>query len=277
MKKKDIILLWTLSLVLWLAIMPLRGYHFQWAMIPHSIAFAILTWWALKRYEPRAGLWRPMIPILAPWLFELVARCFISDNLYSLPITVMPLWAVISMALFYRYRKIWLLLLCAVLWLFGVTEGFKQWFEWVGFGDKPTLTVNLADYEVADSTGSFKLSQIDSEYRVLDVWHSRCGVCLKEMPKIEALRNKYKNSEKVEVISLFVALIEGETINDSYRIMKDLGCHVPVYSIGKDSPILKECDIDSYPRILILDKDRKVIFNGSLEFAKRKLKSIGTK
>ena len=29
--------------------------------------------------------------------------------------------------------------------------------------------------------------------------------------------------------------------------------------------------------ILILDKDRKVIFNGSLEFAKRKLKSIGTK
>ena len=112
---------------------------------------------------------------------------------------------------------------------------------------------------------------------MLDVWYSRCGVCLKEMPKIEALRNEYKDSKKVEVISLFAALIEGETINDSYRIMKDSGYHVPVYSIGKDSPILKECDIDSYPRILILDKDRKVIFNGSLEFAKRKLKSIGTK
>lgn len=276
MKKKDIIMLWILSLALWLAITPLRGYHFQWGMIPHSIVFAILTWWALKRYEPKSGLWRPLTPMLAPWLFELVVRCFISNNLFSLPITVMPLWAVISTALFYSYRKIWLLLLCAALWLFGVTEGFKQWSEWVTFGDTPMLTVNLADYGVTDSTGTFKLSQIDSEYLVLDVWYSRCGVCFKEMPKVEALRKEYKDSEKIKVVSLFATLIEGETVNDGYRIMKDLGCNVPVYAIGKGSPILKECGIDSYPRILILDKDRKVIFNGSLEFAKRKLKSIGT-
>ena len=30
----------------------------------------------------------------------------------------------------------------------------------------------------------------------------------------------------------------------------------------------------AYPRLLILDKDRTVIFNGSLEFAKRKLKDL---
>jgi len=281
MKKKDYMLLWALSLGLWLAIMPLRGYcvlpnswmdALQFAEIVHSIAFAILTWWALKKYAPKAGLWRVLLPVLAPWLFELPMHFLTNGALWSIPVTLMPLWAVITVALFYRYRKIWLLLLCTALWLLGVTEGHKQWDEWIKFGNMPTKTVNLANCEVADSTHTLKLSEIDAEFLVIDVWYSQCGACRKKMPEVEALRNEYKDDKDVEVISLFATLIEGETIDDGISLMQSMGCDVPVYAIDKDSPILKECNIDAYPRVLILDKERTVIFNGSLEFAKRKLK-----
>lgn len=270
--KRRIIWLWVLSIALWLVIAPLRGYYdLQWTAIIHSIVFALLTWWAMKRYAPTKGFWRTLLPLVAPWLIELPFH-FLSDAMWTLPVTVIPLWAVITVALFYRYRKIWLLLLCSALWLLGVTEGYCQWVEWCNHGDNPTLTVNLAGCEVTDSTHTLKLSEIDAEFLVIDVWYSQCGACRKKMPEVEALRNEYKDDKNVEVISLFATLIEGETIDDGISLMQSMGCDVPVYAIDKDSPILKECNIDAYPRVLILDKERTVIFNGSLEFAKRKLK-----
>ena len=69
-------------------------------------------------------------------------------------------------------------------------------------------------------------------------------------------------------------LIKGENIDDGISIMQDQGLDIPVYAISEDSPILKDCDIQKYPRVLILDKNRNVIFNGSLEFAKRKLSKL---
>lgn len=273
MRKTNVLLI-TLTLFLWLAIAPIRGYHFRWAEITHSIAFAALTWWALVRYAPKMGMWRLLLILSSPWLCELVVRLFTSDNLFSLPVTVMPLWAVISVATFYRYRKFWILAICAGLWVFGVTEGHNWWHEWIVYGDNPTQTVVLADCEITDSTHTFKLSETEPEYMVLDVWYSGCGVCLKKMPEVEALRNKYKSRPEVEVVSIFVTLIDGETIDDGCRIVKDRGCNVPVWSIGADSPMLRECKINAYPRVLILDKERRVIFNGSLDFAERKIAEI---
>ena len=273
MNKKNHFLLWLLSLAIWGFLLPIRAYGFYWATIAHSIAFAILTWWTLHKYAPKAGFWRPLIPMLAPWIFELALRCFLSDSLLSLPTTVMPLWAITTVALFYRNRKIWLLLALGVLFLFGITEGQKQWYEWVRFGDKPVFTVNLADCEVSDSTHTFRLSEVGADYLVLDVWYSACGVCINQMPDVQALRDEYKGSN-IEVVSLFACLLKGETINDGYRIVNERGCDIPVYAIDKDSPILTRCEIEKYPRVLILNKERLVIFNGSLDFAKRKLKEI---
>ena len=273
MNKKNHLLLWLLSLVIWGFLMPIRAYSFYWAAIAHSIAFAILTYWALYKYAPKAGFWRPLIPMLAPWMFELASRCFLSGSLFSLPATVLPLWAVITVALFYRYRKIWILLVLGVLCLFGLTEGQKQWYEWVRFGDKPVFTVNLADCEVSDSTHTFRLSEVGADYLVLDVWYSACGACINQMPDVQALRDEYKGSN-IEVVSLFACLLKGETISDGYRIVNERGCDIPVYAIDKDCPILTRCEISKYPRVLILNKERVVIFNGSLDFARRKLKEI---
>ena len=285
MKKKDYFKLWLLSFATWGCLWPLRGYYvgIYGATIILTIAFALLTWWAMKKYAPKAGFWRVLIPLLAPWLFvELAFRLlefiFIREDFYSslfsMPTSVMPLFAVITIAIFYRYRKKWLFAILGALCVFGITEGHKQWVEWVVFGDYPTLSVNLADCEVTDSTHTFKLSDVESEYLVLDVWSSGCGYCIRQLPEIQELHDEYKGSN-IEVVSLFACYRKGETFNDGYEIMKEKNCYFPLFAVEeKDSPILTRCEISRYPRVLILDKKRTVIFSGSLEFAKRKLKSL---
>lgn len=285
MKKKDYFKLWLLSFAIWGCLIPLRGYYvgLYGATIILTIAFALLTWWAMKKYAPKAGFWRVLIPLLAPWLFvelasDLIKFIFIREDFYSslfsMPTSVMPLFAVITIAIFYRYRKKWLFAILGALCVFGITEGHKQWVEWVVFGDYPTLSVNLADCEVTDSTHTFKLSDVESEYLVLDVWSSGCGYCIRQLPEIQKLHDEYKGSN-IEVVSLFACYRKGETFNDGYEIMKERNCSFPLFAVEeKDNPILTRCEISRYPRVLILDKNRTVIFNGSLEFAKRKLKSL---
>ena len=277
--------LWLLSFATWGCLIPLRGYYvgLYGATIILTIAFALLTWWAMKKYAPKAGFRRVLIPLLAPWLFvELASRLlefiFIREDFYSslfsMPTSVMPLFAVITIAIFYRYRKKWLFAILGALCVFGITEGHKQWVEWVVFGDYPTLSVNLADCEVTDSTHTFKLLDVESEYLVLDVWSSGCGYCIRQLPEIQELHDEYKGSN-IEVVSLFACYRKGETFNDGYEIMKERNCNFPLFAVEeKNSPILTRCEISRYPRVLILDKKRTVIFNGSLEFAKRKLKSL---
>ncbi len=285
MKKKDYFKLWLLSFATWGCLIPLRGYYvgLYGATIILTIAFALLTWWAMKKYSPKAGFWRVLIPLLAPWLFvelafSLLEFIFIREDFYSslfsMPTSVMPLFAVITIAIFYRYRKKWLFAILGALCVFGITEGHKQWVEWVVFGDYPTLSVNLADCEVTDSTHTFKLSDVESEYLVLDVWSSGCGYCIRQLPEIQELHDEYKGSN-IEVVSLFACYRKGETFNDGYEIMKERNCSFPLFAVEeKDSPILTRCEISRYPHVLILDKNRTVIFNGSLEFAKRKLKRL---
>lgn len=285
MKKKDYFKLWLLSFATWGCLIPLRGYYvgLYGATIILTIAFALLTWWAMKRYAPKAGFRRVLIPLLAPWLFvELASRLlefiFIREDFYSslfsMPTSVMPLFAVITIAIFYRYRKKWLFAILGTLCVFGITEGHKQWVEWIRYGDYPTLSVNLADCEVTDSTHTFKLSDVESEYLVLDVWSSGCGYCIRQLPEIQELHDEYKGSN-IEVVSLFACYRKGETFNDGYEIMKERNCSFPLFAVEeKDNPILTRCKIDAFPHVLILDKKRTVIFNGSLEFAKRKLKSL---
>ena len=275
MNKKNSALLFALSMVFFFGFMYLRAVSFLWAEIAHSVAFFFLTYWALHKYVPKAGFWRVFLLVFFPWFLDIVVRIiFPSSTLKSLPITILPIFAIVTATLFYYYRKVWILVVCGLLWLFGVVEGQYQWYEWVGYHDAQVPGVCLASYEVSDSTHSFKLSDLPQEYIVLDVWTSACGVCIKEMPKVQALHDKYKDNNRIEISTLMVFIRQGETVSDGYRIMEARGCNMPVYGIDQKSQLLKDCRIERYPRVLILDKNRNVIFNGSLRFAERKLKKL---
>lgn len=215
-----------------------------------------------------------MIPLLLPWVPELMLRMFDRSTDISLSCMVLPFLAMGIAMLFYYYRRVWLLLVGLALWLLMVTEVKSRYIEWLRYGDHPQTQVQLSSYEVVDSIDTLRLLDIQGDYLVLDVWSSTCGVCRREMPNVQALCDKYSEDARVEVASLFVIMSENETVLDGNRIMHSLGCEIPVYGIARSSGLLKDCDKEKFPCVLILNKKRELIFNGSLEFAERKLRRL---
>lgn len=274
MNKKTFLLLLALSLLAYWLIVPVRGYRFSVAESLHSLAFFVLTFWALWKYASKVGAKKVMLPLLLPWVPELMLRVFDRSTDLSLSGTVLPLLAMGIAMLLYYYRKVWLLLLSLALWLLLATEVKSRYVEWVAYGDMLQTNVQLSSYIVTDSVGALRLSDIQGDYLVLDVWSSTCGVCRREMPNVQALRDAYCNDDRVEVASLFVFTNEKETVHDGHRIMRQLGCDIPVYGIAQSSGLLEDCGIESFPRVLILNAKRELVFNGGLEFAERKLKSL---
>lgn len=123
MNKKTFWLLFALSMLAYWLITPVRGYRFSAAESLHSLAFFVLTFWALWKYAPKVGAKKVMIPLLLPWIPEvLILRVFDRSADLSLSATVLPMFAIGMALLLYYYRKVWLLLLGLALWLLLATE-----------------------------------------------------------------------------------------------------------------------------------------------------------
>lgn len=273
-KKKTYLLLFILGLLAYVAFMPVRGYDVKLAAGLQCAAFFALTLWALWKYNSRLNPWTIVFMIALPWLPEFGFRIYTPETtLWSLPLTALPMQAILAAFIIHSNRKIWLVLLLVAALLYSVTEGQNQWYEWAKYGKNHTKPINLATAEVISDEMTVALEDMNEEYLVFDVWSSTCGSCINALPDVQALHDQYKDNPKVEIASLFVCYND-ETIETALEIVKKRGCDLPVYAIDKSSVILTECGITAYPRVLILDENRNIIFNGSLKFAMRKLKSL---
>ncbi len=271
---KSYLLLFVLALLAYVLIVPVRSHGFKLATGLHCVAFFALTFWALWKYRSQLNPWGILSMIILPWLPEFAYRIYTpASTLTSLPCTALPMQAILAAVIIYYNRNIWLVLLLGTSMIYSVTEGQNQWYEWASYGTNKTRPTCLATAEVYNGEQSVALGDMKEDYLVLDVWSSTCGSCINALPEVQALHDQYKDDPKVEVASLFVCY-KDETIDKAIDIAKERGCNMPVFAVDKSSVILTECGISSYPHVLILDKDRNVIFNGSLQFAKRKLKSL---
>ena len=259
--KKSYLLLFVLALLAYGLISPVRGYGFKLATGLHCVAFFALTFWALWKYSSQLNPWGILSMIILPWLPEFAYRIYTPEStLTSLPCTALPMQAILAAVIIYYNRKIWLVLLLGAALIYSATEGQNQWYEWANYGMNKARPASLATAEVFNGEQSVALS-------------NTCGSCINALPEVQALHDQYKDNSKVQVASLFVCY-KDETIETALNIVKKRGCNLPVYAVDKLSVILAECGITAYPRVLILDKNRYVIFNGSLAFAKRKLKTL---
>ena len=271
---KSYLLLFVLALLAYVLIVPVRSHGFKLATGLHCVAFFALRFWALWKYRSQLNPWGILSMIILPWLPEFAYRIYTpASTLTSLPCTALPMQAILAAVIIYYNRNIWLVLLLGTSMIYSVTEGQNQWYEWASYGTNKTRPTCLATAEVYNGEQSVALGDMKEDYLVLDVWSSTCGSCINALPEVQALHDQYKDDPKVEVASLFVCY-KDETIDKAIDIAKERGCNMPVFAVDKSSVILTECGISSYPHVLILDKDRNVIFNGSLQFAKRKLKSL---
>ena len=125
----------------------------------------------------------------------------------------------------------------------------------------PTLIGKKApDFEVQRRDGSsMRLSNVVSPYTVLFFWSPNCTHCQQSMPKLDGIYKKYK-SKGVQLFAVCTKLNEQEKNCWDYVDEKAYGdwLHASDQS-GGASGVLRQYNIQTTPRIFILDNDKTIL------------------
>lgn len=91
---------------------------------------------------------------------------------------------------------------------------------------------------------------------VLVVWATWCGDCIREIPELNELKNKYKDNQNV----MFLAFSDEDeaTVNKSLAKFPFNFTHIVNSKEYTDK--LKTGLIKHFPQVMVLDKDTKVVF-----------------
>lgn len=85
----------------------------------------------------------------------------------------------------------------------------------------------------------------------LNFWATWCPPCVKEMPSIEKLYDKFKDR-------VFFACISKEELNDLGAFQKKKGVHIPIYKINGKVP--SDFESRGIPATFIISPDGKILF-----------------
>ncbi|MBN1117491.1 MAG: TlpA family protein disulfide reductase [Bacteroidales bacterium] len=119
-------------------------------------------------------------------------------------------------------------------------------------------------------------NQADGDIIVLDFWTTWCKPCLKSVPKLAELSEKYKTHG----VS-FIGVNEDSPRNlvKVKPMSKALGFNYPII-LDTDQSIMSSLLITSFPTLVILDKNEKVLYlhegyiSGDEEIIESKIKII---
>jgi len=261
--------------IYFLLILPVRVFSSSVSCaIEFFVAFALTYFFCVK--GERNGM-KPMLSFYAVavslLLLELPVRLLdFGTSFLSFPGFVLYLiGAVCAWVLFQRKNLLtWgLVFLFGAFSLFFAFQGFEYWKNKLFYGTftgKVERTF-LKDYRFLNEKGdTVRLSDWKGKKVLIDCWTKYCGYCYQAMPIVQRLHERYKESDKIYVTSLFVAYWN-EKKEEGARIVKEEGFSFPVWSIDSKHELLSDLHITGYPRVLVFDEEGCLIFHGSIEGA----------
>ena len=269
MKKNDIII-FLLSLTLCLICTPLRALSLYNAAIIESIVYSFITFLLLRKYvDAKYSIIRIILCIiLGRIIIELPIRIVDFDKtLPTLMVTIIVILSTILTGLIYSNKKKYVIILSFISWIICAFIGHKVWFDYINFGH--LSNIKITSHTIQTTENEIKLDTIKINSILLEFWNSSCGSCIKQFPQYQKLYDKYKN--EILIRSVFVRYKDNENIFDGINCINKQECNFPIWSIDKNSSLLKELEIKVYPTIIIINHDKEIIFKGNLKEAENKM------
>jgi len=129
--------------------------------------------------------------------------------------------------------------------------------------DQSAVNTSIKDFEVYDSSHKKVDLKALNKIIILDVWDSSCGVCIKQFPKFEKLSNEFKNDPEIAFYSLNLPLKRDDR--------NQVAAYTNPYSFNKlyaGPKVREQLKINLIPKYIIIDKESKVRYIGSLNDGK---------
>jgi cytochrome c biogenesis protein CcmG/thiol:disulfide interchange protein DsbE len=92
---------------------------------------------------------------------------------------------------------------------------------------------------------------------VINIWATWCGMCIKEIPELNRLKEKYKNDSDV----VFIAFSDEDLEKVKATLLRFPFNYTQIVNAENYTSKLKTRLVKTYPQNLILDKNQKVVFD----------------
>ena len=250
-KQIIIIILITIASILFGAL----GWHFQFILI--SVVFLCVGY-----FVDKISLKNKLTFFLGASLpFTLIYGFVIFTankiNIKILPILFAPMIFYVFGVLIKKRSKIILLSIIVIQSFLG----FLFMVNWINYhGYSKGFTVKEFPKTLIIDNNNLNVNFDSKTIKIIDVWSSSCGICIKKFPDFEQLKEKYKEDNEVTFYALNLPLKRDSII--------DVKKYTSKYSFkslyAKDLDAWNQLQIKGVPQFLILNKSNKIVYQGSL-------------
>ncbi|WP_396183427.1 TlpA family protein disulfide reductase [Flavobacterium sp.] len=145
--------------------------------------------------------------------------------------------------------------ICLVLGIISCTNAQKKEFS------EDALNESMQTLDGSKITFQEILKKYEGKTIVIDIWASWCPDCIKGMPKVQALQEKY-----TDVVYLFLSYDKTpEAWEKGITKYNIRGEHYLIVSNWKGGGFVKTVDIDWIPRYIVVDKTGKIALYRAIE------------
>ena len=204
------------------------------------------------------------------------------ESLVSLPEGIMHLLGILCGLLLLKCGiKAKIAIVSAMIVLcFMFNRIYMHWAQYISYGNIDGIISeqiqNIPHIEDVDGT-VIKLEEMKGAYTVIDCCCTGCGACIRKLPMIQRLHNKYIWNDKIKVLVLFFKL-KSESNNTISKRLSELSeiignCSFPIL-YGDFNELHTTFKIDGFPTVIILNPNGKIVFRGSIQLAENYLERI---
>lgn len=104
--------------------------------------------------------------------------------------------------------------------------------------------------------------QFENKIILLYFWSTRCGLCFKKFPQVQATYDKYKNDPSVGVYTVNKSVAENKP-NQVFEMVKKEGYSFPIV-IPTDEELPEKFGVKGYPTTFIINQNSQIVYKGDI-------------
>ncbi|MBI3518313.1 MAG: redoxin family protein [Bacteroidetes bacterium] len=155
---------------------------------------------------------------------------------------------------------------CSLIFLIYPFVLENVWYMSIKSKTNETQDLGAFNIKIQDRNAkSIMISDLYNKTVCIDMWSSTCGGCIQSMPQFEELSIFYKKNNDIKIISLFCPIKKEQTFEwFSEYINKKFPYHIDYYYIDYED--FRKLNIRSFPEYLIINKNNKLEYKGTLVY-----------